>query len=92
MRTVVLFLAIILCSFSIAIADDGIPNLTLSEPQITGTQSKIPNAAVVEEDANGRAAKLDKKGDQDGTELTPVERKIVVRDSIITNAPTVGGN
>ena len=93
MRTLaVLFLSVFLC-MSIAVAQEqGIPNMTLSEEQITGTQATIPNTTTMEENTNGRAVKLDKRGGKHGTDLTPVERRIIIRDTFVTNAPTMGGN
>ena len=94
MRVILILIVALFLCMSTAVADQkGIPNLTLSEPEITGTQGKIPNTATVDKsDVNGRAVKLDTKGDQEGTQLNPVERRIIIRDTIITNAPTTGGN
>jgi hypothetical protein len=92
MRVVSLFLVLlfILCSFSIAVAGSGIPNLTLSEPEITGIQQKIPNATVTEE-TNGRPQHLD-EDDRSAQELNPVEVKIIRRDTIQSNRQTSIGS
>ena len=70
-----------------AIADE-IPN-TATGVEVA-TESGIPNMATEGEDVNGRPQKLDKKGDEDGTHLNPVERRIIIRDAIISNAPALG--
>ena len=89
MRIVLTFiLAVLLCMFSISAIAQEIPN-TATGVQVA-TESGIPNMATEGEDVNGRAVKLDKKGDEEGTELTPVERRIIVRYAIISNAPALG--
>ena len=89
MRIVLTFiLAVLLCMSSISAIADEIPNTT-TEPNVA-TESAIPNMATEGEDLNGRAVKLDKKGDEDGTHLNPVERRIIIRDAIISNAPALG--
>ncbi|GAF95066.1 unnamed protein product [marine sediment metagenome] len=50
-------------------------------------ESEIPNTTILTEDTNGRPQKLDKRGDEDGTDLNPTERRIIIRDAVISNRP-----
>jgi len=87
---VILLLSFILCSFPTLAVADGIPNLTDSNQRVAVEDSKIPNAAAEKDHGtNGRPQKLDKRGNVAGDELNPVERRIITRDAIISNAPAL---
>ena len=88
MRIICLSLAVLLCTFSFAIAGQGIPNLATDEEIVA---EGIPNMATEDKlPVNGRPQKLDKIGDEDGEEINPVERTIIIRDAIRSNAPALG--
>lgn len=88
MRIICLVLAVFLCTSLIAIADEGIPNLATEQETV---QSGIPNMASEDKlPINGRPQKLDNLGDKDGDEINPVERRIIIRDAIRSNAPAIG--
>ena len=71
-----------------SMAQEGsIPNTTIGQTEDTGA---IPNLTEDPNDTNGRAAHLDTE--KEGDQLNPVERTIIIRDAIITNAPTMLGN
>ena len=64
---------------------------TISVAQDQEIEGAIPNLTQEEPtDTNGRVTQLDTE--KEGDQLNPVERTIIVRDAIITNAPTMLGN
>jgi hypothetical protein len=66
-------------------AGDSIPNMATQPVAEEG----IPNLVTEDADTNGRATHLDNKGDEEGDELNPVERRIIILDAIISNAPAL---
>jgi len=86
---IILIVMFIGVSAASSMAQEGstIPNTTIGQAEDTGA---IPNLTEDPNDTNGRAAHLDTE--KEGDQLNPVERTIIIRDAIITNAPTMLGN
>jgi hypothetical protein len=90
-KILVVLVGVILCISSLSIAA-GIPNLT-GENETQIQSAKIPNMTE-DEGTNGRPQHLD-TDDRTGEDLTPVEQKIIQRDTIQSNQDTsipVGGS
>ena len=89
-KMLAILVGVILCISTMSYAA-GIPNLT-GENETPTVGQKIPNMAM-DEDTNGRPQHLD-TDDRTGEDLTPVEQKIIQRDTIQSNrdARPSGGN
>jgi len=90
MRSIILTtLLLALCFASPAIGND-IPDYSTggSGDQIATTGSEIPNYAEQDENVNGRPQHLD-TDDRTAEELNPVERKIIMRDTVISNSQLI---
>ena len=67
------------------VAFGGAANTVTGDEQPATTETGIPNFTIQDKDVNGRPQHMDKTGGKEGDELTPVERRIIVRDAIISN-------
>jgi len=93
LQKVVLVICVIICMLASGAiyAQDAAQPVT---PTVTAaeTEGAIPNYTDQEpEETNGRAAHLD-KDKESGEDLSPVEIKIIRRDTIISNRPAVPAN
>jgi len=70
------------------VAFGGAANTVTGEEKPVTTETGIPNYTVQDEDVNGRPQHMD-TDDRTAEELNSVERRIIVRDTIITNRPNL---
>jgi hypothetical protein len=84
-----LTLLVSLCIMPAITTAGSIPNLTNSDEQVV--KPLIPNMAQDEDTTNGRPQHLD-SDDRSAEDLNPVEKKIIQRDTIISNESTRVGS
>ena len=89
MRMKVVLIVLLSICLACGVAFGGAANyVTGDQDQVVAYKSKIPNATQQDEDVNGRPQHMD-TDDRDAEQLNSVERRIISRDTVISNAPAL---
>jgi len=77
-------IAVLTFCLACGVAFGGALNTVAGNEEQPATETTIPNYTAQDEDVNGRPQHMD-ANKEDGEDLNPVEQRIIVRDTIITN-------